>query len=50
MMKELKAIILLVTLLLSGLAWSDNDWYSKGGVEALQKSYNGSDYYDRKAG
>jgi hypothetical protein len=50
MMKELKAIILLVTLLLSGLAWSDNDWYSKGGVEALQKSYNGSDYYDGLSG
>jgi hypothetical protein len=49
-MKELKAIILFVTLLLSGLAWSDSDWYPKAGLEVLQKSYSGSDYYDYLSG
>ncbi len=49
-MKDLKTIIVLATLLLPGLAWPDGDRYSKGGVEVLQKSYSGSDYYNDLAG
>jgi hypothetical protein len=49
-MKDLKISIVLMALLFSGLVWSDGDWYSNGGVEVLQKSYSGSDYYDDLAG
>lgn len=49
-MKILKISIVLMALLFSGLVWSDGDWYSNGGVEVLQKSYGGSDYYDDLAG
>ncbi len=50
MMNNLKMIFVLITLLFSGQAWSDGDWYWKGGVQALQRAYSGSDYYDNLTG
>ena len=49
-MKILNTTIVLMALLFSGLSWADGDWYSKAGVEALERTYSGSDYYDGLAG
>jgi hypothetical protein len=45
-MKILRFGIVFIALIFSSHVWSDGDWYSKAGVEALEKSYSSSDYYD----
>ncbi len=49
-MKNLNISIVLMALLFPGQVWSGGDWYSKAGVEALERTYSGSDYYDDLAG
>ncbi len=49
-MRILKLGFVFIALIFSSHVWSDGDWYGKGGVEALERSYSSSVYYDDLAG